>query len=446
MQGWGWCGADGRGNGAKVHDAGWDERQLLYASSFGVQAARLHCCWRCWSCWRCWRCQGPALVPSVPPPFPCCRRLEGRNADLFRENFKDTPWVKVPKVLWDYSSSEVLVLEYVPGGWRWRDPRKAKVHPAMARLAPLPGLDARQAPQAPAQGPAQSAAAASPCCPPPLPPPSPPGKKINDAKAIDEMGLDRTRLARLAVESYLQQILRYGFFHAGGWLLLCEGRSCVCGSALLSRRQRLRALGTWLASGVRGVHQPGAAPRCPRPLGPCPPLSCHPPFMPPTPPRPTPHAHVRAPHPTRRPPPGQRGGRQRWAPPRTPRLPAPAARLAAARGPSCPSCRCRCRRRCCRRCCCVRCRCRRGGRPHHLLRLRHDGHHRWRRARRPAGAVLRRVQQGRREVGARLWPRAPAHDCTRARRPAASCAHGPLFAAAAHAPTPLPPRAGAWRR
>jgi predicted unusual protein kinase regulating ubiquinone biosynthesis (AarF/ABC1/UbiB family) len=28
------------------------------------------------------------------------------------------------------------------------------------------------------------------------------------------MGLDCKRLARLAVESYLQQILRYGFFHA----------------------------------------------------------------------------------------------------------------------------------------------------------------------------------------------------------------------------------------
>jgi hypothetical protein len=40
------------------------------------------------------------------------------------------------------------------------------------------------------------------------------GKKINDAAAIDKMGLDRKRLARLAVESYLQQILRYGFFHA----------------------------------------------------------------------------------------------------------------------------------------------------------------------------------------------------------------------------------------
>jgi len=79
---------------------------------------------------------------------------EGRNADRFRENFAGTPWVKVPKVFWQYSTSEVLVLEYCPG------------------------------------------------------------TKINDGEAIDRMGLDRQRLARLSVESYLQQILRYGFFHA----------------------------------------------------------------------------------------------------------------------------------------------------------------------------------------------------------------------------------------
>ena len=80
--------------------------------------------------------------------------LEGRNADRFAENFKDVPWVKVPKVYWQYTTSEVLVLEYCPG------------------------------------------------------------KKINDGAAIDAMGLDRQRLARLTVESYLQQILRHGFFHA----------------------------------------------------------------------------------------------------------------------------------------------------------------------------------------------------------------------------------------
>jgi predicted unusual protein kinase regulating ubiquinone biosynthesis (AarF/ABC1/UbiB family) len=41
-----------------------------------------------------------------------------------------------------------------------------------------------------------------------------PGKKINDGPGIDAMGLDRKRLARLVVESYLQQLLRHGLFHA----------------------------------------------------------------------------------------------------------------------------------------------------------------------------------------------------------------------------------------
>ena len=41
--------------------------------------------------------------------------LEGKNADRFRDNFKGVDWVKVPKVYWQYSSPEVLVLEYCPG-------------------------------------------------------------------------------------------------------------------------------------------------------------------------------------------------------------------------------------------------------------------------------------------------------------------------------------------
>jgi predicted unusual protein kinase regulating ubiquinone biosynthesis (AarF/ABC1/UbiB family) len=41
-----------------------------------------------------------------------------------------------------------------------------------------------------------------------------PGVKINNADAIDAMGLDRDRLARLTVESYLQQLLRHGLFPA----------------------------------------------------------------------------------------------------------------------------------------------------------------------------------------------------------------------------------------
>eukprot|EP00890_Picochlorum_soloecismus_P005345 jgi/Picsp_1/5811/NSC_03170-R1_abc-1-like kinase len=81
-------------------------------------------------------------------------RLEGKNADRFRKNFQDTPWIKVPKVLWEFSTSEVLTLEYVPG------------------------------------------------------------IKINRAKELDNAGVDREVLARRTVESYLQQLLTYGFFHA----------------------------------------------------------------------------------------------------------------------------------------------------------------------------------------------------------------------------------------
>ncbi|MEW5313718.1 MAG: hypothetical protein WDW38_005259 [Sanguina aurantia] len=81
-------------------------------------------------------------------------RLEGKNADMFRENFKGVEWVKVPRVYWEYSGAEVLVLEYAPG------------------------------------------------------------VKINDGEGIDRLGLDRKKLARLSVESYLQQILKHGLFHA----------------------------------------------------------------------------------------------------------------------------------------------------------------------------------------------------------------------------------------
>ena len=80
--------------------------------------------------------------------------LEGRNADLFRANFAGVDWVKVPSIYWELTRPEVLVMEYCPG------------------------------------------------------------VKINDGAALDAMGLDRSRLARLSVESYLQQILRHGFFRA----------------------------------------------------------------------------------------------------------------------------------------------------------------------------------------------------------------------------------------
>jgi len=79
---------------------------------------------------------------------------EGTNATLFRKNFEGTPWVKVPEVYWEKSGQRVLCMEYVPG------------------------------------------------------------LKISRVEEIERLGLDRKLLARYSVEAYLQQILRFGFFHA----------------------------------------------------------------------------------------------------------------------------------------------------------------------------------------------------------------------------------------
>lgn len=42
-------------------------------------------------------------------------RLEGQNAERFAANFKGTPWVKVPKIYWNYTTETVLAMEYCPG-------------------------------------------------------------------------------------------------------------------------------------------------------------------------------------------------------------------------------------------------------------------------------------------------------------------------------------------
>lgn len=82
---------------------------------------------------------------------------EGASADRFRKNFGAEDWLKVPKIYWERTTSEVLTMEYCPG------------------------------------------------------------VKINRIEELDKLKVDRKRLAKLAVESYLQQILTYGFFHAGGY-------------------------------------------------------------------------------------------------------------------------------------------------------------------------------------------------------------------------------------
>jgi len=92
----------------------------------------------------------------------CCRILwletdylnEGRNADIFRRNFRNEDAIDVPRVYWRYTSHRVLTLEYMPG------------------------------------------------------------IKISQYQDLEEAGLDRKVLAKLGAKSYLQQILYHGFFHA----------------------------------------------------------------------------------------------------------------------------------------------------------------------------------------------------------------------------------------
>ncbi|CAN0382380.1 unnamed protein product [Ectocarpus sp. 12 AP-2014] len=78
---------------------------------------------------------------------------EAENAVRFKENFQDTPWVKVPDVYWNMTSERVVTMEFVPG------------------------------------------------------------VKINNLDEIDRRGIDRKLLAKRSAEAYLTQLCRHGFFH-----------------------------------------------------------------------------------------------------------------------------------------------------------------------------------------------------------------------------------------
>ena len=80
--------------------------------------------------------------------------IEGSNADRFRKNFEGYPRIIVPKVYWEYSTSTVLTLEYVPG------------------------------------------------------------IKIDDRQALEACGLNPKEINQLGICCYLKQLLQDGFFHA----------------------------------------------------------------------------------------------------------------------------------------------------------------------------------------------------------------------------------------
>lgn len=81
-------------------------------------------------------------------------RTEAQYAARFRQQFLDDPRIRVPGVIWELSSRRVLCLDYLPG------------------------------------------------------------IKVNDRPALLAAGIDPAAVAEIGAASYLQQLVRFGFFHA----------------------------------------------------------------------------------------------------------------------------------------------------------------------------------------------------------------------------------------
>ncbi len=79
---------------------------------------------------------------------------EGRNADRFRANLRNVPWVRIPRVFWEHSTTRVLTMEAATG------------------------------------------------------------VRIDDEEALDRLGVDRHALAVRSARLLLKMVFEDGFFHA----------------------------------------------------------------------------------------------------------------------------------------------------------------------------------------------------------------------------------------
>ncbi len=99
-------------------------------------------------------------LPGIVEEFTATLRAEldfyreGHNADRFRENFADEPYLYIPRVYWEYTTRRVLVLERIRG------------------------------------------------------------IKIDDIAALDAAGYDRHRIGLHAARMIIKEVLEDGFFHA----------------------------------------------------------------------------------------------------------------------------------------------------------------------------------------------------------------------------------------
>ncbi len=104
---------------------------------------------------------------------------EGRNADIFRRNFRNFERVHIPRIVWRLTGRRVLTIEYVPG------------------------------------------------------------KRIDDLEALDAMGINREELSRVGATFYLRQLLEDGFFHAdphpGNMRVMEDGRIGVFDFGMVGR-------------------------------------------------------------------------------------------------------------------------------------------------------------------------------------------------------------------
>jgi predicted unusual protein kinase regulating ubiquinone biosynthesis (AarF/ABC1/UbiB family) len=93
---------------------------------------------------------------------------EGKNADRFRHNFRNSEYIYIPRIIWRLTGRRVLTIEYVSGA------------------------------------------------------------KVTDNAALDAMGIDKRELTKIGANFYLQQLLEHGFFHAdphpGNMRVMPDGR------------------------------------------------------------------------------------------------------------------------------------------------------------------------------------------------------------------------------
>ncbi len=104
---------------------------------------------------------------------------EGRNADRFRYNFRDWRAVRVPKIHWSHTASQVLTMEFIRG------------------------------------------------------------TKVVDLEALRARGISPVKVNRLLVRAYLKQLLEDGFFHAdphpGNLLVMDSGHLAVFDFGMVGR-------------------------------------------------------------------------------------------------------------------------------------------------------------------------------------------------------------------